>query len=124
MDALRPRIIDPDDWVLAAACRGSGHLFFAPDDGAESRIERRRRESAAKAICAGCVVRRECLDEAVAASERFGVWGGMTERERRAAFGRSRPITSDIAGPGRPVSLPAAVVRGRPMSEGRAPGGS
>lgn len=37
----------------------------------------------AKAVCAGCVVRDECLRHALEHGERFGVWGGLTERERR-----------------------------------------
>ncbi len=38
---------------------------------------------AAKAVCAGCPVRDECLDYALASRQRFGVWGGMSEQERR-----------------------------------------
>ena len=109
--------IDPEDWQLHAACRGRQGLFFPPDDETETRIERRRREAQAKAICAGCVVGLECLDEAMEHQERFGVWGGMTERERRASMNRRGSSPLDIAGPGRPISLPAVVARGRSMPE-------
>jgi WhiB family redox-sensing transcriptional regulator len=115
MSAMRRLVIDPDEWVLAAACRGSQTLFFAPDDAAETKSERRRREAQAKAVCQGCMVRMECLSEAVGSRERFGIWGGLTERERRA-LGRRTNSPQDIAGPGRPLSLPAVVVQGRPMS--------
>lgn len=114
--ALR-RFVDPDDWVPHAACRGEGHLFFAPDGRSESRAERREREERAKAVCGVCAVRDECLTEAIAADERFGIWGGLDARERRSAS-RSMPYTSpqDIAGPGRLARLPAVVVQGRSMS--------
>jgi WhiB family redox-sensing transcriptional regulator len=49
-------------------------LFF-PDRGASTRE--------AKAVCRGCVVREDCLEHALANAERFGIWGGKSERERR-----------------------------------------
>jgi len=107
------------DWMLGAACRGHTDLFFAPDES-ESRTERRRRESRAKNVCQGCEVRVECLKEALEQEERFGIWGGLTERERRALLrSRTGEETSpqDIAaGPGRLARLPAVVVQGRAMS--------
>lgn len=112
----------PETWLLSANCLGRTDLFFAPDE-AESRSERRVRESAAKAVCHACLVRSECLEEALAADERFGIWGGLTERERRSARRTHRterqPVPPNgIAGPGRPARLPAVVVQGRPMSAG------
>jgi WhiB family transcriptional regulator, redox-sensing transcriptional regulator len=117
---MRLQVSAPDDWVLLAACRGKTELFFPPDIS-ESRSDRRRREARAKVVCDSCEVRTECLTEAVESGERFGIWGGLTERERRAAFARLRRTPSltspqDIAGPGRPARLPAVVVQGRPMS--------
>jgi WhiB family transcriptional regulator, redox-sensing transcriptional regulator len=112
---------DPDAWVIAANCNGRTELFFAPDDS-ESRAERRQREAQAKAVCRECAVRTECLDEALSSDERFGIWGGHTERERRAMkrARSSAPSTAstaqDIAGPGRLARLPAVVVQGRAMS--------
>jgi WhiB family redox-sensing transcriptional regulator len=112
--------VDPDTWMLSANCLGRTELFFAPDES-ESRAERRFRESQAKTVCNACVVRPECLSEALKSDERFGIWGGLTERERRSAR-RSRAETieqgspQDIAGPGRLARLPAVVVQGRPMS--------
>ena len=49
-------------------------LFF-PERGASTRE--------AKEVCRGCVVREDCLEFAIANSEKFGIWGGMSERERR-----------------------------------------
>ena len=113
------------DWMLAAVCRGRTDLFFAPDDS-ESRAERRRREARAKSVCEQCVVRVDCLEEAIEQDERFGIWGGLTERERRALrrnrSGDRNPAADkaspqDIAaGPGRLARLPAVVVQGRAMS--------
>jgi WhiB family redox-sensing transcriptional regulator len=100
--------------LINAKCLGRTELFFAPDES-ESRAERRFRESQAKAVCHECVVRVECLSEALKSDERFGIWGGLTERERRAVR-RSDQHDEDIAGPGRLTRLPAVVVRGRAMS--------
>ncbi len=62
-------------WRNRAACRGIDPDIFFPvtDEEAEP----------AKAICAECPVREACLEFALAAREREGVWGGATERERR-----------------------------------------
>jgi WhiB family redox-sensing transcriptional regulator len=109
--------LDPDAWMLSAACRGRTDLFFAPD-GSETRAERRYRESQAKTVCFDCVVRVECLSEALESDERFGIWGGLTERERRSVRRTNVHEVSpqDIAGPGRLARLPAVVVQGRAMS--------
>ena len=122
---MTSQMMDAEVWVLEANCRGRTHLFFSPDDS-ETRSDRRRREAQAKKVCQECKVRVQCLEEAFNADERFGIWGGLTERERRAAR-RGRPIAlpvavaettspQDIAGPGRLARLPAVVVQGRPMS--------
>lgn len=62
-------------WRNRAACRGIDPDIFFPvtDEDAEP----------AKAICNACPVREACLEFALAAREREGVWGGATERERR-----------------------------------------
>ena len=70
------RHVDRGDWFAAAACRGTDpNLFFAERRG-ESLPD-------AKAVCRGCEVRAECLDYAVVSSEKYGIWGGLDERERR-----------------------------------------
>lgn len=63
------------DWREDAACLQYDPELFFPDKGGSSRE--------AKQICASCLVQAECLDGALAADERFGVWGGLSERERR-----------------------------------------
>ncbi|EUA66068.1 transcription factor WhiB family protein [Mycobacterium xenopi 4042] len=49
----------------------------------EAFFPRRRSTREAKKICLGCEVRAECLEYALAHDERFGIWGGLSERERR-----------------------------------------
>jgi len=68
-------------WRSRAACDQSTlELFFVPDD--VPAREARRREQAAKRVCAGCPVRGQCLRYALDAGERYGVWGGLTAAER------------------------------------------
>ena len=62
-------------WTARAACRGIDPGLFYPARGESTRE--------AKDICAGCLVRVECLDYALTAGEKFGIWGGKSERERR-----------------------------------------
>lgn len=72
-------------WREDAACLPfPAILFFGVDDN-ESPIERRAREDQAKSICANCSVRSDCLDFAISAREPYGIWGGLTELERKAA---------------------------------------
>jgi WhiB family redox-sensing transcriptional regulator len=117
---MRMQALLEEDWMLGATCRGRPDLFFAPDDS-ETRSERRRREAAAKSVCARCPVRMQCLMDALESDERFGIWGGLTERERRSLRRSTLETVSpqDIAGPGRLARLPAVVVQGRAMSSTR-----
>nr|WP_042184602.1 WhiB family transcriptional regulator [Kibdelosporangium sp. MJ126-NF4]CEL16400.1 WhiB-type transcription regulator [Kibdelosporangium sp. MJ126-NF4]CTQ94324.1 WhiB-type transcription regulator [Kibdelosporangium sp. MJ126-NF4] len=71
----------PQDWRVNAACRGDD-----PDELFVRGAEQRK----AKLVCVACPVRTECLAEALDNRIEFGVWGGMTERERRALL-RRRP---------------------------------
>lgn len=74
---------DRDAWQSRAACQGQMGLPFYPPVRTESRAVKAAREERAKAICSGCAVRQECLDHALAVNERYGIWGGMTENERK-----------------------------------------
>ncbi len=70
-------------WQDRARCRDLDPELFFPPLEAESTDQRQVRERTAKAVCAACQVRSECLSWALANHERLGVWGGTTERERR-----------------------------------------
>lgn len=73
----RPRAIELDlSWMDHANCIDLDPDLFFPERG-ESTF-------GAKAVCRGCVVRGECLEYALLAGERFGIWGGTSERERRS----------------------------------------
>ena len=63
------------DWVLQALCAQVDNEIFFPDKGG-STLEGKR-------ICEQCPVAAECLDYALENNERFGIWGGLSERERR-----------------------------------------
>jgi WhiB family redox-sensing transcriptional regulator len=65
----------PRAWQARANCMGVDPELFFPERGSSTRE--------AKEVCRGCVVRVECLEFAIANSEKFGIWGGMSERERR-----------------------------------------
>jgi WhiB family transcriptional regulator, redox-sensing transcriptional regulator len=69
-------------WADQGACRGTAHLFFAPDRERPGR--RARRERAARELCATCPVLVSCRDWAREHRE-YGFWGGETEEERTAA---------------------------------------
>jgi WhiB family redox-sensing transcriptional regulator len=75
-------------WHLKAACRGPESALFFPPSWAERRDEREDREARAKAICRECGVREECLDFALRVREPHGIWGGLTEAERRRILAR------------------------------------
>lgn len=62
-------------WQDYANCRGADADLFFPERGASTRK--------AKSICGECQVQAECLDFAIDIGEKFGIWGGMSERERR-----------------------------------------
>ena len=66
-------------WYKQAACTGMDTDRFFPHRGDSQSIT-----IAAKAICAGCPVQQQCLDYALDTTEIVGIWGGLTESERRA----------------------------------------
>ena len=79
-----------ETWQLRAACRGPAARFFFPPTRSERKDEKADREDRAKAICAECSVRAECLDYALRIREPHGIWGGLTEVERRELLQRPR----------------------------------
>ena len=62
-------------WQVDSLCAQTDPEAFFPEKGGSTRE--------AKKICTGCEVRAECLEYALANDERFGIWGGLSERERR-----------------------------------------
>ncbi|MHB8295684.1 MAG: WhiB family transcriptional regulator [Acidimicrobiales bacterium] len=90
-----PRRGDPrrgDRWQSYAACKGPLAPIFFPPSHAERREERDEREAQAKAICAVCPVTKDCLEYAIAIREPHGIWGGLTEIERRAELDRRAAV--------------------------------
>lgn len=74
-----------NDWPSRAACRGTEPDELFVQGAAQNR---------AKSVCLGCPVRTECLADALDNRTEFGVWGGMTERERRALLRRRPDVVS------------------------------
>jgi WhiB family redox-sensing transcriptional regulator len=81
--ANRPRLELSTAWQPLGSCRAVDSEVFFPPSTFESKQDRVERESRAKAICDGCQVRVECLEWSIATQEPYGVWGGLTESERR-----------------------------------------
>jgi WhiB family redox-sensing transcriptional regulator len=81
--SLEDKIIDTDNWEQFAECRKDSpdNMFVT---GADQNV--------AKKICLRCVVRPECLQEALDNQIEWGVWGGMTERERRALLRNRKKV--------------------------------
>ncbi|MGM1062629.1 WhiB family transcriptional regulator [Saccharothrix sp. Mg75] len=74
-----------EEWRTRASCR---------DESEEDMFVRGAEQRRAKLVCMGCPVRTECLAEALDNRIEYGVWGGMTERERRALLRRRPDVTS------------------------------
>lgn len=83
-----PSVLDRKSWQLQASCRGPLSRFFFPPTVSERRDEREERERRAKAICGECPVQTSCLEYALEIREPHGIWGGLTEHERRAMLTR------------------------------------
>lgn len=80
-------------WQDLANCLGVDPDLFFPERGASTRE--------AKAVCQGCVVKDDCLEYALQNGEKFGIWGGMSERERRRirrqrALARSQAVAVSV----------------------------
>ncbi|WP_395153234.1 WhiB family transcriptional regulator [Ilumatobacter sp.] len=71
------------DWRSKAACQGDMGSAFYPPLRSEKRSIKEAREKRAKKVCASCVVRTTCLDQALHRGERYGIWGGLTDLERQ-----------------------------------------
>src|SRR4028118_309882 len=78
-------------WQEQALCAQTDPEAFFPEKGGSTRE--------AKRICVGCEVKAECLEYALGSDERFGIWGGLSERERRG-------LQPSAGGPRRPGRAP------------------
>ena len=78
------------NWRTAAACRSADPELFFPISASGQALEQ---VVEAKAICAGCPVRRQCLAFALRTRQAHGIWGGLTEAER-ALIRRPRSRTA------------------------------
>lgn len=82
-------------WQDLAACRGMDPEIFFPHRGTDTR--------APKAICNRCPVRPDCLEFAMDNGERWGIWGGVSERGRREirrpAIERHRLVYPEVDSP-------------------------
>jgi WhiB family transcriptional regulator, redox-sensing transcriptional regulator len=87
-------------WRSAAACASADPEMFFPVSKAGKALEH---AAEAKAICADCPVRSDCLAFALRTRQSYGIWGGMTEEER-ADSRRLSPATEPQPG-GRPRVL-------------------
>ena len=83
MPTLQPNWVP--DYTARAACRATDPDALFVQGAAQNR---------AKTVCMGCPVRTECLADALDNRIEFGVWGGMTERERRALLRRRPDVRS------------------------------
>jgi WhiB family redox-sensing transcriptional regulator len=80
MTSMTALATDPEDetllsWQDKALCAQTDPEAFFPEKGGSTRE--------AKRICVSCEVKQECLEYALMQDERFGIWGGLSERERR-----------------------------------------
>ncbi len=91
-------VVLPGDWTAWAACRAEDPELFFPIGTTGPALHEAEE---AKAVCAHCPVRNECLDWALRVGEAHGVWGGTTPEERRW-LRRSRPSRRPSSAP--PVS--------------------
>lgn len=76
MSDLPQRPVLDEDWRDQAACRGMDTNLFFPERGHNATDE-------VKAACASCPVAQQCLDYAMALGDRFGIWGGTSDKQRR-----------------------------------------
>src|SRR3954453_2707324 len=72
LDLLTP---EQPSWQRKANCMGVDPDLFFPERGASTKED--------KEVCRGCGVGEDCREYALANGEKFGIWGGMSERERR-----------------------------------------
>lgn len=85
---LLDHLIPGEDWQSLANCQGVDPDLFFPQRGASVRE--------AKAVCSMCKVQEQCLNTAINRGEKFGIWGGASERQRRAIRRQRRAETVQL----------------------------
>lgn len=83
-----------EDWRLDAYCRGRETNLFFPEPGTKGAAEQTR---VIKSLCALCKVSAECLQFSIANNEQFGIWGGLTTKERNRISRKYSVLTKEIA---------------------------
>jgi WhiB family redox-sensing transcriptional regulator len=109
------------DWRSMAACMSADPELFFPISATGPAVYQ---VAEAKAVCAGCQVKRECLDFALATGEVHGVWGGLTDDERRhlRRGSTARPLSPAAQHLVRPRPRPRSRPQGQRQQGQRQPG--
>lgn len=84
-EVIRP--LHGQDWRDQALCAEVDPELFFPEKGGSTRHPKR--------VCGGCEVRAECLEYALAHGIRDGIWGGLSDRDRRRLL-RNQTTTEDL----------------------------
>ena len=100
---MRGRTVVDENWARNAACRDKDPVLFF-GSGKESLSQREAREWKAKAICTACRSKPACLDYALATRQEDGVWGGLSEDERRRQMRHQVPVPVPVPAPRKPVT--------------------
>ncbi len=74
-------VVEELEWQEEAACNSYPNVVFFGEEG-ESELERQARERRAKAVCRQCPVLESCLEFAMETNQKYGIWGGLTDKER------------------------------------------
>lgn len=90
---------DEGGWRAQAACRGEDPELFFPVGSTGPALEQIAK---AKEVCAGCPVREVCLDFALSTGQGYGIWGGLTEDERRSLRRRRQRAAARRPAAGQP----------------------
>ncbi len=101
---LPPLLTRVRDWQVHAACRSLDNTYFFDLEG-ERPPARDRREALAKAVCRNCPVIAQCREYALAASEPYGVWGGLSKNDRDRITRRTELRRDDVPATGSRPSL-------------------
>lgn len=88
---LAEELAEQAEWQDGALCAQTDPEAFFPEKGGSTRE--------AKQVCLACDVKAQCLEYALARQERFGIWGGLSERERRRLQSKEEVIASVRSGP-------------------------